>query len=257
MKKPIFVFSVATLLCAWTCMPVRAEEGTEKSQKPPKPSHFAGEGMRDKLRERFMENLSPENRQRFDAAREKAMQDPALQELRKLADKANRDFFKGVRDKMLEIDPGLADIVKNNFSAPPGKGPKKEDNSATASDMSNSPALEKPSEGRGRGWRSHGNAPGLAEMTESERAQYMAARETAKNDPAVVAAETKKKEADTPEARQSASEEYRKAMTAAILKADPSLAPLIEKMSPPAASKEGTKNNTADGATMAPSMQME
>ena len=61
---------------------------------------------------KFLEGLPEEARERFLAAREKALEDPKLQELRKNAERAKREFFKAMRDKMLEIDPGLAEIVR-------------------------------------------------------------------------------------------------------------------------------------------------
>ncbi len=70
------------------------------------------QGPRQRGLARFLESLPPETRKRFEAAREKALQNPKLQELRHAAERAKRDFLKAMRDKMLEIDPGLADIVK-------------------------------------------------------------------------------------------------------------------------------------------------
>lgn len=261
MKNQLLAFSCTALLCTWSAAPLRAEGDSDKPLKP-KPGIFGGEGaMRDKMRERFLENLSPEIRQRFEEVREKAMQDPALQELRKTADKANRDFFKAVRDKMMELDPGLVDIVKNNTGGGPGKGPKKNEVAAAGPQADTLASAGKQGgpkgENKGRGWRGPKEGPsGLAGMTDAERQQYMAARETAKNDPAVQAAEKKKQDAPTPEARQAAADEYRKAMSAAIVKADPSLAPLVEKMTPPAPPKENVQYGT-NSATAAPQMQME
>ncbi len=263
MKNQILAFSFTALLCTWSGIPARAGEEADKGPKA-KGGMYGGEGgMRDKTRERFLENLSPENRQRFEAAREKAMQDPALQELRKTADKANRDFFKAVRDKMIELDPDLANIVKKNF-VPPGKGPKKNEVAGGAEMDAPSNAAKlgdggPKADGKGKGWhgpKGGGGPTGLASLTDAERQQYMAARETAKNDPAVQAAEKKKQEATSPDARQAAAEEYRKTMTAAIVKADPSLATVVEKMAPPAPPKESVQNAT-NGAAMAPQMQME
>lgn len=242
------------ILCTLAPLSGRAGEEANKGPKPLKA--FGGEGgSREKMRMRFMENLSPENRERFESAREKAMQDPALQELRKEADRANRDFFKAVRDKMMEIDPGLADIVKNNFNPSPGKGPKPEEMPPQNAPIGHEGP--RPPEGKGgRGTKGGGTMPGLARLNDTEREQYLAAREKAKSDPSVQAAEKKKQEADTPAARQSASEAYRKAMTDAILKVDPTLAPLVDKMTPPAPPPNPAKEGN-EGAPMAPEMQME
>lgn len=267
MKKKILALSFTAIVCLWPTGYAQTADETPKPQKS-KGSPFGGEGpMRDKMRERFMENLSPENRERFEAVREKALQDPELQELRKNADKAGREFFKAMRDKMLEIDPGLADIVKNNA----GKGPKVAKNEeGSAPGMSDSPEGSKKDGEDGKGPKGQGRwhhkpkegsgGTGLANLTDEERQKYMAAREKAKEDPTVQAAEKKKQEAETPDARQTATEEYRKAMNEAIVKVDPSLAPLVEKMTPQASPKLNATNTpagTMEGANAAPQMQME
>lgn len=61
----------------------------------------------------------------------------------------------------------------------------------------------------------------------------MAAREKAKADPVVQAAEKAKKEAATPEDRKAASDAYRKAMHTTLLKVDPTLGPILEKLASP------------------------
>ncbi|MBE2205083.1 MAG: hypothetical protein IAE94_12175 [Chthoniobacterales bacterium] len=151
------------------------------------------EHRRDKL------NMPPEIRARFEAAREKAMQDPALQELRKKAEAANEEFRKAMREAMSKADPGLAEYVKKQIG-------------------------EKMKEGRPE------KGPGFANLSEEDRQKLMAAREKAKSDPAVTAAEEAKKAAKSPEERRTAMEQFHKAMNAAILKVDPSLAPILEKM---------------------------
>lgn len=160
--------------------------------------------MRDKIRDR----LPPEIRDRFDAAREKALQDPKLQELRKAAADANKAFFFAMRDKMVEIDPGLAPYAKQ----PPGDGDR-------------------------RGGSFGGDDHGFGSLTEQERDRLKNARAAAKDDPAVQAAEKKRDSATTPEERRAATDEYRKAIGAAILKADPTLGPVLDKLKPGPASK--------------------
>lgn len=158
--------------------------------------------MKDRIRDKMLENLPPEIRARFEAARNKAMQDPAVQELKKKVDTANDELRKAVRDAIMKADPGLAEYIKKHM------GDKMKDG--------------KP-----------GEPPGFANLSEGDRQKLMAAREKAKNDPAVSAAEELKKNAKTPEERRAAMEQFHKAMKAAILKADPSLAPVIEQMKPP------------------------
>lgn len=164
--------------------------------------------MRMKMKERFLQDLPPEARQRFEAAREKALQDPAVQELRKKSETANREFFDAMRKKMLEIDPGLEEIVKNARGGGKGRDMKED--------------------------RRDREPGGFGDLTDAEKEKLHAAREKAKTDPAVVAAEKMKGQAATPEARKAASDEYRKAMHTALLKVDPTLGPILEKMAPKA-----------------------
>lgn len=184
----------------------------------PKPPSDKGK-MRDFMKERIRESLPPEVRQRFDEARQKALQDPKIQSLQKQVDSANRQFFKAMRDKMMEIDPGLGDLVKNHFV---DSGPKKEGKDGK--------------EGGGKRREGGDGTPGIARLNEAERQQLMAARTTAKADPAVQAAEKNRDAATTPAERTAAAEAYHKAMHDALLKADPTIGPVLEKMAPPSKS---------------------
>jgi len=157
---------------------------------------------REKIRDRMMENLPPEIRARFEAAREKAMQDPKIQELKKKADGINEEFRKAMRDAMMKADPELAEILKERFK-------------------------EKMKDGK------PGHPPGFADLSDEDRQKLMAAREKAKSDPSVVAAEEKKKAAKTPEERAAANEAFHAAMRAALLKVDPSLGPVLDNLKPP------------------------
>lgn len=183
----------------------------EGPDTPPPPGKGPGPGgeMRKRMKDRFLENLPPEARERFEAARTKALQDPKIQELRASAETANREFFQAIRKKMLEIDPGLKEIVEQQ--ARHGEGPK---------------------ENRKDGRREGGRESGFSQLSDDEKDKLMAAREKAKADPAVQAAARARDEADSPEARKAAGEEFRKAMHLGILKADPSLGPVLEKLAP-------------------------
>ncbi|MFZ4778430.1 MAG: hypothetical protein ACOYM3_23925, partial [Terrimicrobiaceae bacterium] len=117
-KIVIPLFAACTgLLCA--------EPPSEGGPQPGMPSSVSPAGdqaggprhdkMRDKMRDKMMENLPPEIRERFEAAREKAMQDPKIQELKSKADAAGDELRKAMRDAMMKADPGLADILKERF----------------------------------------------------------------------------------------------------------------------------------------------
>lgn len=176
------------------------------SDKPPGPPSDAPSTDKERPTrgDRFRERMDPEVRKKFDAAREKALQDPDLQQLRKDAEVANKKFFEAMRKKMVEIDPGLAAFGKRQSE-------------------------------RAAEWR------GYAALSDKEREQLRAARNTAKQDPAVQEAEKKRDSANTPEERKAASDAYRKAIGDAMLKVDPSLAPVLEKLKPGASKPPAEK----------------
>ena len=168
---------------------------------------------------------SPEIRQRFQAARTKALEDPAIQKLQEEAKGANDEFFHAMREKMSQIDPGLAEIVKKKHAMKggqrtKGRGGKKSE----------------PSEKKNRaGARSGGpdsKRNGLAALDETERKALQTAREKAQSDPAVQSALEKKQAAKTPQDREASGKEYRKAMHDAMIKADPSIEALLKKLAP-------------------------
>lgn len=203
MKYRYLALAAISIVSGWTSgIAQPADKGITPEPTPPPPARE--QGPVHKGLARFLESLPPETRKRFEAAREKALEDPKLQELRQAADRAKRDFLKAMRDKMLEIDPGLADIIKKR-------------------------AGERKS---WRGWKGEGTPSGFGNLSEDELEKLISAREKAKSDPAVQAAEKKKREANTLEERNAASEDYRKAMREAMVKADPSIASLLQKMAP-------------------------
>jgi hypothetical protein len=206
-------FLALTLAAILGGLSIAPAENSDK--KPPGPPNEGN--MRDKMREKFLGNLPPDIRQRFKAAREKALQDPKIQELRKGAERANGEFLKAMRDKMMEIDPGLGEFVRKK-AMEDGKNFK-----------------DRREDGKGwmdkaRGEMRPDGPPGMGGLTEEERQKLMDARQKAKSDPAVQAAEKKKDEAKTPEDRKTASEDYRQVMHDAMLKIDPSLKGIMEKL---------------------------
>ena len=218
MKYPYLALAAISIVSCWTLGVAQPEDESFAPEPPPPPPRE--QGPVQKRLARVLESLPPETRKRFETAREKALQDPKLQELRQAADRAKRDFLKAMRDKMLEIDPGLTDIVKKR-------------------------AGERKS---WKGWREEGTPSGFGNLGEDELDKLMSAREKAKSDLAVQAAEKKKREANTLEERNAASEDYRKAMREAMVKEDPSIAALLEKMAP----KPAVSPNPADAEANSP-----
>ena len=112
MKYRYLALAAVWIVSGWTLgIAQPADKGiTPEPTSPPPPIE---QDSVHKGLDRFLESLPPETRKRFEAAREKALQDPKLQELREAADRAKRDFLKVMREKMLEIDPDLAGVIKN------------------------------------------------------------------------------------------------------------------------------------------------
>ncbi len=213
-----------------------------KPEAPPPvdgPATKPGRPAREHLRERFLGKLSPEERQRFVAAREKALQDPATAALKEQAEKSNREFFQALRKKINEIDPGLEELLRKDA---PGKEPRKGEGKGkpdACCDMPKEGANDNQPRKKSGEWKRGDQGKfkgkdrsnsGMASLTEGERQRLLAARETAKNDPAVQSAQNQCKEATTPEARQTAEKELRNTMRTAILKSDPTLEPILDKL---------------------------
>jgi Spy/CpxP family protein refolding chaperone len=145
-------------------------------------------------------NLTPDERQRLSAAREKAKDDPTVQSLREAREKVGEQLVSAMRSAMLAADPSLG------------------------------PTLDKIKEARDR---AKGMRDKFRSLTPEQGQQLKAAREKAKDDPTVQAAREKMREARGPEAKRAAARELHEAMKAAMLKADPALASLLEQLRPP------------------------
>jgi hypothetical protein len=213
MRYRYLALAAVSSIFVWTSLVAQPQEegiASEPSQRAPREQGRYSKGLA-----RFLESLSPETRERFIAAREKALQDPKLQQLRQAAESAKREFLKAMRAKMLEIDPGLAEIIRKRA----GEHKSWKD------------------------WKGSHSSPG--NLTEDELDKLLSVRQKAKSDLAVQAAEKKKEQATTPEERNAASENYRKAMHDAMLKADPSIESLLEKI----AAKPPSSPNSADVQT--------
>ena len=143
--------------------------------------------------------LTPDEQQRLHAAREKAKNDPTVRSLKEANDALEKQLENAMRSAMLSADSSLG------------------------------PVLEKIKAARDRAKDMRGK---FESLTTEQKQQLKAARSAAKDDPAVQAAREKMQNAQGPEARREAGRELHEAMKAAILKADPSLAPLLEKLGP-------------------------
>lgn len=145
-------------------------------------------------------NLSPDEAQRLKAAHEKAKSDPTIDALKKQREALDAKMEQAMDAAVLAADPTLA------------------------------PVLEKIKNAR---TRAKDTRKGFEALTPEQKEALKAAKEAIKNDPAVAAAREKMQAATTPEAKREAGQEMRAARKAAILKQNPALAPLLEKLGPP------------------------
>ena len=143
--------------------------------------------------------LTPDEQQRLQAAREKAKNDPTVRSLKEAHDALEKQLETAMRAAMLSADSSLG------------------------------PVLDKIKAARDRAKDMRGK---FESLTPEQKQQLKAARSTAKDDPAVQAAREKMRDAQGPEARREAGREMHQAMKAAMLKADPTLAPLLEQLGP-------------------------
>ncbi|HEY5742474.1 MAG TPA: hypothetical protein VIS99_08025 [Terrimicrobiaceae bacterium] len=182
-----------------TAITIVACVGTGSAQRSDESSRDSDTRFRDKDHSRFLESLSPEMRERFQSAREKALEDPKLQELRWKAQRAKREFFKAMRESMLKIDPGLAEIVK-----------------------------KKSVERRAR--RLSQDEERFRNLNDPERQKLLKVVEQVESDPAVQAARKRKWEANSADEHKTAVEAYNKILQDAMMKVDPTIAPILDKL---------------------------
>ncbi len=157
-----------------------------------------------------MEKLPEDVRKRFHEAKEEAMKDPEIQALREKTESAAKELREAMRKVISEKNPDLAEQLSAYFKTSQSE-PKRKDKK-TRPDAN----FEEP----------------LKNLAPAERTRLEAAREIAKQAPAVQSAEAAMQSASSPEARHEAAENFRKAMRDAMITADPSLADVLDKIKP-------------------------
>ena len=160
-----------------------------------------GGGRHQWRREQRMALLTPDERTRLKAAHRTAMQDPAVQAAKVQRDQNRKAFRQTLRAAMLKADPSIG------------------------------PTFDKLRAARGKGGQGNGHMEQrLSVLNDAERAQLRAARQGAHSDPAVVAAQQQMMSATTPEDRRQAHRLMAEAMRNAMLRTDPSLGPVLDKL---------------------------
>jgi hypothetical protein len=69
------------------------------------------QGKRGRRWEQRLANLSPEERQKVQAARRKAIQEPSVQAAREKMRQAHKEFRDAMRGAMLKADPSIQPIL--------------------------------------------------------------------------------------------------------------------------------------------------
>jgi hypothetical protein len=70
-----------------------------------------GQGTHGRRWEQRLANLSPEERQKVQAARRKAMQEPSVQAAREKMRQAHKEFRDAMHGAMLKADPSIQPIL--------------------------------------------------------------------------------------------------------------------------------------------------
>lgn len=174
------------------------------------PKHGPGEWKRQR---ELIEALPEDVRNRFKEAREEAMKDPKIQALREKAEAAGKELRDAVREAIAAKDPDLASQLSEVLKT------REKDSGAKEKKFRPGAQIE----------------TAIQKLPPAERDRLTAAREIAKQAPAVQSAEAAMKAAQTPEARRDAAKNFHKAMREAMLTADPSLADILDKIKPPKA----------------------
>ena len=203
--EPVVMNSKILLGALCAALVVCAAPRTQAQANQPAPAEPSGKPHWKKNGKRGdpdgpMGGLPPEEARRLGAAREKAKEDPTVRSLKEARDALDQQLEKAMDAALLAADPGLA------------------------------PVLEKVKQSRER---AKGMRDRFESLTPEQREQLKAARQKAKDDPAVVAAREKMKSAKSPEERREAGQAMREAMKATILKQNPDLAPLLQQLGPP------------------------
>ncbi len=186
---------------------------------PPSPGEGFGKGpddLRPGSRIGALRNvLSEDEMRQFGEALRKAKDDPRLAELREGMKQRHDSMRTAFREALLKADPSLQPILDKVEQARKGRGP-------------GGPGRRFFERGPGR----DGSPRNNPNLTDEQRAKLDAARENAAEDPAVVAAREKLKNAGDRDQKAAAARELRDAMKDAMRRVDPSIEPLLEQKDP-------------------------
>lgn len=171
------------------------------------PRREPGRLLRDKVAQLKEAGITREDMQKIKAALETARDDESVKAARKVADEAHE-----------KLRAALRTYAESKGIQPPDR-PEARKSGADAGKDKPDPSPEQLAERRAR--RAQEFAQRKAEISPEKMAEVRKVMEGARNDPAVKSAFEESK---------AAGDALRAAVKAAVLKADPSLAPLVEKL---------------------------
>lgn len=158
-----------------------------------------------------MAQLTGEERARVKAAHDKALaSDPSLKKTMDDARRVMEEARKAMHEAMIKADPSIEPLLAKMGPPKPFRG--------------DANTMQEHGEGRKDG------PPGMAGLTPAEREKIRKVHDQAANDPSVVSAREVLSKATTPGAREEADKSLRKASFDAMIKLDPSLGPILEKL---------------------------
>lgn len=155
-------------------------------------------------RRQFMQSLPPEDRQRLRAARQAALQDPQVRAALERRQAEQREFQNTMKDAVKRADPSVAPLIDR---------------------------LEKTIQER-RAQQFQGFQRRLDFLTPDERQILLQTRRAVQGDPALAAARQQGLAAPVGDAvaRQQAMRVYHEAMKNAMIRQDPRVGPILEKI---------------------------
>ena len=181
------------------------EEGHKKEHMG---THFQ-EWLAD-IPPQVQKTITPQERQQLKAAHKKAMQNPHVLAAQKTA---NTTFCNAMINANHLIGPVLKKMGMTVPTGMPGLGSE-----------------EKILGGNFTSWSSEILAPTITNLSQDERLQLQAAHDKIKHDPKVVAARTARDNATSLLDQSTAEENFKHVTREAMLQADPSIKPLLEKL---------------------------
>lgn len=201
-----------------------------------------------------MANLSEAERAQMKAAHDKAIQqNPELDQKIKAAHQAMEEARKSMHDAMVAVDPSiepiLAKMMPPKWGGKHGGGPRSPGGQGRGASSIASRAATDANASQQQGPR---KPAGMAALTESERQKLKSLHDQVKNDPTVIAAKQANQGAKNPEGRHAAEEALHQAIYAAMIKADPSIEPILSKLHPEGIGDAGQPPASPSSAPMAP-----